>query len=279
MSADNWNCIRCTYENIEINSRCEMCGTPKDVVVGDPWNCTACTYENSSLYSRCEMCNTPRESDMNQLEDLLTLLSAVSPAPRGGRLSSLFDSLFGERTNPIDPETGEPFKDEDIDEVNSILFPRGRCRCMPCNIMTQLTIYVFTRTADTPRKQLLARIMNEVIMPDLTRMGTINISLIGNTNLEEFINQTLHDGNVPVPATQEAIDKLKKIKLEDIEDHKKILLENCATCLNNFQINDEVIELECGHHFHPICFLPWMKENHTCPVCRHSVEETCETKE
>ena len=43
---------------------------------------------------------------------------------------------------------------------------------------------------------------------------------------------------------------------------------NCVICLERYQPKDMVIHLNCGHHFHSTCGLPWLQQHQTCPTCR-----------
>lgn len=51
--------------------------------------------------------------------------------------------------------------------------------------------------------------------------------------------------------------------------HKRAELnKECQVCLNDY-INGDVLRiLPCFHEFHTPCIDPWLKINHTCPVCR-----------
>lgn len=45
--------------------------------------------------------------------------------------------------------------------------------------------------------------------------------------------------------------------------------EDCAVCLTDFVIGDELTLLPpCGHLFHGACLLPWLKTHRHCPKCR-----------
>ena len=63
---------------------------------------------------------------------------------------------------------------------------------------------------------------------------------------------------------------------------------HCSICLDNFKVGDKYIELPCegqSHYFHngdsEKCsgILPWLKENNTCPICRHEFPEKVEEEE
>lgn len=43
---------------------------------------------------------------------------------------------------------------------------------------------------------------------------------------------------------------------------------NCAVCLDEFELGKEVMVTPCNHMFHEDCIVPWVKSNGQCPVCR-----------
>jgi len=91
---------------------------------------------------------------------------------------------------------------------------------------------------------------------------------------------------------QNIIKFLKKHK-----SNKKILADNCAICLEEFnnknskksaELNEEndskkgikinliennnITTLECGHQFHSACISEWLKQRDNCPLCRQAVK-------
>ena len=47
----------------------------------------------------------------------------------------------------------------------------------------------------------------------------------------------------------------------------------CPICWNHYAERDMLKQLPCKHAFHEDCILQWMKENVTCPLCRHDCEQ------
>jgi hypothetical protein len=84
---------------------------------------------------------------------------------------------------------------------------------------------------------------------------------------------------------------LSKIKIEK-KDLKEMIDKNCIICLEDFiqktlvsrsdsetillvkdkQYNNKIMQLPCGHFFHPTCIVKWMHKQKTCPTCRKDVE-------
>lgn len=94
----------------------------------------------------------------------------------------------------------------------------------------------------------------------------------------------------PAPATDEILNKLEREVLEEggtwpvclvltlFNSFPAPLLEkDCAVCKDQFALRTEdpdeqvVITLPCKHPFHSPCILPWLKQNGTCPTCRHQL--------
>lgn len=80
----------------------------------------------------------------------------------------------------------------------------------------------------------------------------------------EDLQETQDDVKVVVPE-----DELKNIKEEKyIENKHKD--KNCSICLEEYEKEDIIKQLECKHMFHKNCIEPWLKEySHKCPLCRN----------
>ena len=45
----------------------------------------------------------------------------------------------------------------------------------------------------------------------------------------------------------------------------------CPICLIEFQLQESIKRLPCGHLLHSQCMNEWFRRTKTCPMCRHSV--------
>ena len=81
----------------------------------------------------------------------------------------------------------------------------------------------------------------------LIRMCSDNSTLNTNTNI---INEPLI--------------VLKKKNVENTS----LLDETCTICLDNYEKNDEITELDCGHIYHYKCIYQWVQSKKSCPLCR-----------
>ncbi|ESQ34921.1 hypothetical protein EUTSA_v10009703mg [Eutrema salsugineum] len=59
----------------------------------------------------------------------------------------------------------------------------------------------------------------------------------------------------------------KKIKKEK-KICKKISLEECTICLEEFTNGGRIVTLPCGHEFDDGCIVKWFETSHVCPLCR-----------
>ena len=93
-----------------------------------------------------------------------------------------------------------------------------------------------------------------------------------NNNVFHFsIDESDFENNFSNVNGESANDKsiqFNSIKLESIDKlgpEKK----NCTICLENFEKNDKVINLDCLHMFHDNCIKTWLKKNNYCPICKN----------
>ncbi|KAK4369876.1 hypothetical protein RND71_009351 [Anisodus tanguticus] len=47
--------------------------------------------------------------------------------------------------------------------------------------------------------------------------------------------------------------------------------DECAICLDQFKIGDNLMQLHCAHKFHSKCLVPWLESNAHCPCCRMAI--------
>lgn len=69
-----------------------------------------------------------------------------------------------------------------------------------------------------------------------------------------------------VPATNDAIESLENVKLEDCDTVK-----TCVICQIDFNRGMEVTKLPCDHMYHQECIVQWLETSHMCPMCRHAM--------
>jgi hypothetical protein len=74
----------------------------------------------------------------------------------------------------------------------------------------------------------------------------------------------------PPPTSKPFLDKLPvKIWTQDME--KTESHTECVICLSDYEENDKVISLPCGHTFHKDCGMTWLVEHNVCPTCRYQL--------
>ena len=52
-----------------------------------------------------------------------------------------------------------------------------------------------------------------------------------------------------------------------------INIKSCPISLVDFELGEEIIKLPCSHIFSLKSLEEWLKEKHTCPVCRYALKK------
>jgi len=80
----------------------------------------------------------------------------------------------------------------------------------------------------------------------------------------------------PKGASQTLIDS---IPCEHYQQGLSSGSDSCAVCLSDFEDNDVLRRLPCGHSFHCGCVDKWLKHNKVCPLCVQDVEVLARKKQ
>lgn len=105
--------------------------------------------------------------------------------------------------------------------------------------------------------------------------GVLGDAVYSQEALDRIITTLMEanpQSNAAPPASQAAIDRLEKKKVDD-----KMLgpegKAECTICIDDLNKGDEVTVLPCSHWFHGECVTLWLKEHNTCPICRAPIEQ------
>ena len=80
-------------------------------------------------------------------------------------------------------------------------------------------------------------------------------------------------------ANESNIEGMPRYKIRQLETtlyrQKNIMQEEelCSICCVEYDKNEPVKKLKCGHFYHPQCIMQWLQINRTCPVCRRDQME------
>ncbi|KAG2786905.1 hypothetical protein PC129_g375 [Phytophthora cactorum] len=94
--------------------------------------------------------------------------------------------------------------------------------------------------------------------------------------LNELFQRAQAQQHGPPPTSKPFLDKLPvKIWTQDMqktENHTE-----CVICLSDYEKEDKVISLPCGHTFHKNCGMTWLVEHNVCPTCRYELPTNTST--
>lgn len=95
--------------------------------------------------------------------------------------------------------------------------------------------------------------------------------------LEEITNESLSNYSNEILRRNENIkisNDYKSIKFMGEENSRN---KQCFICMEEFILNEEVLELECRHLFHKTCIENAIKYNPKCPLCKTNIKVENET--
>ncbi|KAL3509341.1 hypothetical protein ACH5RR_028742 [Cinchona calisaya] len=71
------------------------------------------------------------------------------------------------------------------------------------------------------------------------------------------------------PASKEAIEALKKVKVEDCEGATR----HCMICMEKLEEGCEATRMPCLHVYHRSCIVHWLEVSNVCALCRFQLAQ------
>ncbi|KAA3681185.1 uncharacterized protein DEA37_0014401 [Paragonimus westermani] len=78
-----------------------------------------------------------------------------------------------------------------------------------------------------------------------------------------------------IVATQKALKTLTLRVLQSTDKEVNSGCDQCAVCIELYQVSEVVRILPCRHVFHKKCIDPWLLEQRSCPLCKLDILKSC----
>ncbi|GAA0186467.1 hypothetical protein Leryth_024792 [Lithospermum erythrorhizon] len=101
---------------------------------------------------------------------------------------------------------------------------------------------------------------------DISRLFEALMDYVENNDHAEMFNFNMrfsddaHQENTRV-SEESIMTNLKTKVFQDCD-------ETCAICLCDYEENEKIGVLDCGHEFHIECIKKWLLQKNICPMCR-----------
>lgn len=91
--------------------------------------------------------------------------------------------------------------------------------------------------------------------------------------ISSFYNSNItHQEDVKLVIKSEVLQAMPTFKYDEIKDN---ITDNiCSICQCDYENDETLIKLPCGHFFHETCISIWLgQQSHVCPICRTEAGE------
>ncbi|XP_064947544.1 E3 ubiquitin-protein ligase MBR2-like, partial [Musa acuminata AAA Group] len=147
----------------------------------------------------------------------------------------------------------------------------------------------YRRLAGSGRRDAADRTHSEVILMFQRRILLGRMDLydqyrdwqldVDNMSYDELLELGDRIGHVSTGLKEEEIiGSLRKVKHSFFYALKRFFSTEidgkCSICQEEYEANDEIGELDCGHSYHVFCIKQWLLQKNVCPVSKTSVPRT-----
>lgn len=130
--------------------------------------------------------------------------------------------------------------------------------------------YVFNENYEI-LNELLSSELKRILRIEFTFRSLSQMMLNGGIGAGAGVGGAAAMEDVKLILTKEELDKIPVNIYKEIKTEIKEKNECCPVCRDNFDDNDNVRTLNCGHIFHTDCVDNWLtNHSHKCPCCRQT---------
>ncbi|GJN18010.1 hypothetical protein PR202_gb05122 [Eleusine coracana subsp. coracana] len=100
---------------------------------------------------------------------------------------------------------------------------------------------------------------------------------VDNMTYEELLELEDRIGYVNTGLREDEITRcLRKVKHPSFGSFRfaSEMERKCTICQEEFEANEEMGRLDCGHSYHVYCIKQWLSQKNTCPICKTAVTKT-----
>jgi hypothetical protein len=126
-----------------------------------------------------------------------------------------------------------------------------------------INIFTYPNIPDNP---IIPFQPHDINIPNFFTNVIYSSIVIPNTAL----NQPTSYPDVKNVVTDEILDEnTKKLLFKNLDSNLKTNYKTCSICIDDYDDESEIRQLNCNHVFHITCIDPWLlKESYKCPLCR-----------
>ncbi|XP_015059957.1 E3 ubiquitin-protein ligase MBR1-like isoform X3 [Solanum pennellii] len=112
--------------------------------------------------------------------------------------------------------------------------------------------------------------------PDRYRSLRLNVD---NMSYEELVELGDRIGYVSTGLKEneitQCVRRTKPFSLNNFSHLHTEVEKKCSICQEEYEADDEMGKLGCGHFYHIDCIRQWLKHKNNCPVCKSVAMSTC----
>lgn len=134
------------------------------------------------------------------------------------------------------------------------------------NRVVEAVMGIYPELGEGNNAQNVTREQSDIIKGILSEANFPISRRMRNLVLREVILRTV----VKTPLSPEELAQLETKKFEELPADKKVDAK-CAICITEFEDEETVRIMQCGHFYHQDCIDPYLaKYNNKCPMCREN---------
>ena len=271
-SRRHWVCSSCTFENMWSIEKCDMCRNSRPplstytdcLIQGDSGSAQEPIYSNASqdqtpTLTGSMMLGAGLGAGFAMLSGRNIMDGALTGAGMGA-ISGLMIQEMSSRRTERELNGDSVFITNRYSDGGVSIEPN---RSYQTNFLTELQLF------SAPAIPLVP------LTADSYRWGMLGTSeemedAAGTDELQQRLHLSEQQINC-LPVHSFHAYTANKQEADSCPNSEATCERKCAICLESYKSGEYIRSLPCLHQFHCSCIDPWLRQTHTCPICKEPV--------